>query len=280
MPNPSRSPVSETSRTRPARPVVVRRRDILRDPRPPGGTFRSSLAISPLPVPRAASRVLDVFCVDTRDPVLGLSYDDGPHPRDTERILDVLASRGMSATFFVLSRQARAHPGVVRRIVAEGHELGLHGPDHRRILELPTAEALAGVRDSRAEVEDIAGVRVALYRPPYGRYTLAQALGVRRLGLDAVMWSSDALDWLDDDETAIADRAMANVFPGGILLLHDDRGDPETLRAGELLPAFDRARVTELVLDGLDAVGYRPMNVSRLLGSYPQVRSFQPARSR
>jgi peptidoglycan-N-acetylglucosamine deacetylase len=282
MTDPSSSPVLDAPAParRPPRHVVVRRREILRDPRPVGGAFRSSHAVGPVPFPRAVSRMLDVFCVDTADGVVALTYDDGPHPRDTERILDVLAERGATATFFVLARNARAHPEVVRRIVRDGHELALHGPDHRRILDQPTAVAIAGVRASRAEVEDIGGARIRLYRPPYGRYTLAQARGVRRLGLDTVMWSCDGMDWIDDDVRAIADRALSGVFTGGVLLLHDDRGDPETLQPGQRLPAFDRARLAALVLDGLAGRGIRAMSASELLADRPHVRSFQPARSR
>src|SRR5690606_20884242 len=115
-------------------------------------------------------------------------------------------------------------------------------------LTMRTRDAVSTIQQARRSVEDVAGTAVHLFRPPYGEFSIHQALGIRALGLDIVIWSADALDWLDDEESAIAGRALATIFPGGILLLHDDRADPETLAPGETLPAFDRAQVADLIL--------------------------------
>jgi peptidoglycan/xylan/chitin deacetylase (PgdA/CDA1 family) len=231
------------------------------------------MSMLPMPMTALASRFLGIFCVDTADSVVALTYDDGPHPEHTPRILDVLAERGATATFFVLSRQAERHPDIVRRIIADGHELALHGRDHRSLLTMSTAEATSQVRDSRRALESIAGVPIKYFRPPYGRATLAQMARIRLLGLDIVMWSSDAYDWVLDEERAISQRADLGVFPGGIVLLHDDRGDTETLGADEVAPAFDRARVAELILTRLEERNYRTSTIKDLLSSYRQVMS-------
>src|SRR5690606_17096097 len=204
---------------------------------------------------RFVSRAFGVFCVNTADRVLAITFDDGPHPEHTPRILDALSEHGAKATFFVLARQVREHPEVVRRIVAEGHELALHGEDHRSLLTVGTREALEQLKGARQFVEDVGVAPVRLFRPPYGECTIAQAIGIRAAGLDIVIWSADALDWLHDEEHAIARRALMTVFPGSILLLHDDRADPETLAPGEVLPAFDRALVSRLILQSLAAEG-------------------------
>lgn len=253
-------------------PLVVRRRDIERDPRPAGGNF-GSMTLLPVPVPPIVSRGLGIFCVNTADRVLAITYDDGPHREHTPRILDELARHGATATFFVLSRQAEKYPEIVRRIIAEGHEVGLHGRDHRSLLTFKTADALAEIRSARAAVEAITGVPIVVYRPPYGEGTVLQGMAIPILGLDVVMWSGDALDWLHDNEQRIAARAVSGVSEGGILLLHDDRGDPETLALDEAAPAFDRALVTGLILDHLELNRYRTTTVSGLVGSYQQVRS-------
>lgn len=250
----------------------MRRRDIERDPRPAGGDF-ARMSLLPFAAPRLLSRSLGLFCVNTAERVLALTYDDGPHPGHTPRILDVLAARHATATFFVLANQALKHPEIVRRIVSDGHEIALHGDDHQSLLTMTTREALRRIRAARHTVEQIAGAPVRLYRPPYAEYSIPQGLGIRAMGLDIMVWSADALDWLDDDEAAIADRALRAVFTGGILLLHDDRADPETLGPGERLPAFDRAEVSELILQALFAEGYRMLPASELANGYQQVRS-------
>lgn len=260
------------------RSLIVRRRDIESDPRPTGGTFAGAQWL-PFAVPEALAGALGVFCVDTTDPVVGLTYDDGPHPIHTPAILNELASHQAQATFFVLARQARAFPDVTRRIVAEGHEIALHGNDHRSLLTMSTRDAAGMIRSCTREVEDIAQATIRLYRPPYGAHTPRQALAIRRLGLDVVLWSGDGLDWLDDAEEAIAERAVNSTFRGGILLLHDDRGDPETLSPDEAAPAFDRGRATALILAGLADRGLAPTTVSDLLRSRAAVRSLAKDRA-
>jgi peptidoglycan/xylan/chitin deacetylase (PgdA/CDA1 family) len=254
------------------RSLVVLRRNIETDPLPVGGTF-GDVALRPAPVLSPLARWLSVYCVDTAERVVSLTYDDGPHPQHTPRILDVLAETGATATFFVLTRQVRAHPAIVRRILAEGHEIGLHGDDHTSLLVMGTREAVTRVRRARAELEDVVGQRVRLYRPPYGLGRIRQLTALAALGLEIVIWTGAAVDWLHDDEGAIADRAVRESFPGGFLLLHDDRGDPETIGKNELLPAFDRAEVARLIIDGLHADGYTTATVGSLLQRFPAVRT-------
>jgi peptidoglycan-N-acetylglucosamine deacetylase len=257
--------------SRPRRPLVVRLGEVLYSS-PVGGEFAGKV-IAPVPIPRVISGMLGVFCLDTTDRVVGLTYDDGPHPEHTPRILDALAAHGARATFFVLSGPAERHPDIIRRIVAEGHELALHGDDHRSLLTKTTGEAVAGVRRARAIVERIGGVRIRSYRPPYGRATLAQMARIRLLGLDVVMWSSTAHDWLHDEHAEIARRGLEGVFPGGIVLLHDDRGDPETLLADQVAPTFDRGAVADVMVGSLAEHDYRMLTVRQLFAGYRQVRS-------
>jgi peptidoglycan/xylan/chitin deacetylase (PgdA/CDA1 family) len=261
----------------PAMPVVVRPREIWRTPPPEGGSFLRHRVL-PRAVSAVPSLALGTYCVDTDERVVSLTYDDGPHPEHTPRILDVLAAQGAAATFFVLARQVRKHPEVVRRIVADGHEVALHGDDHTSLATLTTREALARVRSARAVVEDTTGVRLMSYRPPYGTISVSQAAAVRATGLRLVIWSSDATDWVHAEESVVSARALEGAFPGGIVLLHDDRGDPETLGPGERLPAFDRAYVLDALLEGLGAAGYTTQTVARLLAGRRHVRSLVRAR--
>ncbi|WP_258934112.1 polysaccharide deacetylase family protein [Nesterenkonia pannonica] len=112
--------------------------------------------------------------MDTADRAVALTYDDGPHPEHTPRILDVLADHQASATFFVLTPAARAHPGILRRMLDEGHRIGLHGADHRSLLTMSTRAAVRAVAKAKDELEQLAGAPVTLYRPPYGHHTPAR----------------------------------------------------------------------------------------------------------
>lgn len=252
--------------------VLVKRGQIEGHVRPQGGLFSRAALLPPF-LSAAATPFFGVHCVDTTERVIALTYDDGPHPEHTPRILDELAGHDVTATFFVLGPAARARPDIVRRIVGEGHTVALHGDDHRSLLTRRSREATASIARAKDELEQIAGTAVTLYRPPYGHHTILQASMIRRLGLELIIWSSDGLDWVDDEVENIADRAMAAVFSGAILLLHDDRADPDSLLAGERLPAFDKALLTRRILERSRAEGFTLCTVDHLLARFPRVVS-------
>lgn len=252
--------------------LIVRRRDIEGSSPPAGGTFAHK-AVTRLPVPRFVTNRFGVFCVDTAEPVVSLTYDDGPHPTDTPRLLDELALRQVRVTFFVLAGQVQRHPDITRRILAEGHEIGLHGIDHRSLLTLGDGEGIEYVRRAKRTVEEVTEHPLRLYRPPYGEHTPRQAAGIARLGLTVVIWSTDSVDWQPDTVPNVAERALATAFAGGIVLLHDNRGDPEG-QDPDAPPVADRVAVLRTVLDGLTDRGYRTETVGGLLQQYPAVRSW------
>ncbi|WP_166432962.1 polysaccharide deacetylase family protein [Nesterenkonia salmonea] len=211
--------------------------------------------------------------MDTVEPLVSLTFDDGPHPEHTPGILDVLAERQARATFFVLASQAAENPDIVRRIAAEGHEVALHGLDHTALTRLSDAQALQNIRQAKDLVEGIAQTEVKLFRPPYGKHTWRQALGIRRMGMELAIWSGHAWDWIDDETVVVADRALQAVFPGAVLLLHDHRADPEMLGDGERLPTFNKAEVLSHILDGLSQRNFGTVTAHELLSNHRQVRS-------
>jgi peptidoglycan/xylan/chitin deacetylase (PgdA/CDA1 family) len=252
--------------------LVVRRGDIESAPPRVGGGFEQLRAF-PVKPPRLLTRSLGIFCVNTVDRVVALTYDDGPAPLNTPRILDVLARHQATATFFVLGSQVASHPELARRIVEGGHQVGLHGEDHRSLFSMSTKSALAQLRDARRRVEDVVGVAVNLYRPPYGDITLRQAEGIRRMGLQVVIWSGDPMDWRDGDLHTVTSRAIGALFPGAILLLHDHLGDAEDNPPGEAVQRLDRAALTESILRSLSAQQFRTTTVGSLVAEHQQVKS-------
>jgi peptidoglycan/xylan/chitin deacetylase (PgdA/CDA1 family) len=241
-----------------------------------GGVMRRSLTrsvagrLSPAArqrVRRATDGVLaplgSVRGVRTDEPVVALTYDDGPEPGDTDAVLDALAEGGVRATFFQLVYRAERHPDLVRRVVAAGHEVALHGIDHTRLTELPAAEVSRRLIAGKQRLERVAGQPVQLFRPAYGSQTVRTYLAARRAGLDVVVWGPTAEDWRDGSPAEVAQRALAGVAPGEVLLLHDAFEVPPGDRTPP--PTFDRGDVTRALLAGLRERGYTASPVGTLL---------------
>lgn len=259
-------------RTRRSPAPLLVRRGWIESSAPPAGDFREHRFAGGR-VPSFVYRSIGTHCVDTAERVFAITYDDGPDPATTPQVLDVLARHGATATFFVLAEPVRRHPEIVRRIIDEGHEIALHGLDHRSLLTLTPSEASTSIARARDILREVVGRDIRLYRPPYGEYSLAHAKRVRRLGLDMTLWSGDARDWVDDTADAVAERAIAAVFPGAILLLHDTRADPENLGPDERMPTFDRAAVLDRILTATRAAGYSELRVGDLMTRFPRVKT-------
>lgn len=162
---------------------------------------------------------------------VALTFDDGPSPEHTPKVLDLLDQAGVKATFFVIGRKAEAHPEIVREIAARGHAIGLHGYAHDRLFALRSASAVeADLRRGADALERVAGARPTLFRPPIGHTNPRIARAALSLDLDVVGWSIRGLDGLARSR---ADRVAARVIPrlrdGAIVLLHDaaERDDHE-----------------------------------------------------
>jgi peptidoglycan/xylan/chitin deacetylase (PgdA/CDA1 family) len=172
---------------------------------------------------------------------VALTFDDGPHPRWTARVLEILAARGAKATFFVVGRKAEEHPDVVRAIVAGGHAVGMHSYAHDRLFALRGARRVReDLERGVAAIERITGRRPLLFRPPIGHTNPTVARVVDALDLVVVGWSiagRDGVAWARPAD--VAARVRRDLRDGAIVLLHDapERGErePAAVRA---LPAI------------------------------------------
>jgi len=179
---------------------------------------------------------------------VALTFDDGPSPEHTPRILDLLDEAGVKATFFVLGRKAAAHPAIVRAIADRGHAVAIHGYDHDRLLTLRSPEVVSDdIAEAITVVESITGARPAFYRPPVGLTSprLAHALGW--FDVTVVGWSVRALDgWSGARPDQVAARVARELRDGAIVLLHDasERDDfrPASVEALPRILAAMRAR--------------------------------------
>ena len=159
--------------------------------------------------------------VRTAEPAAALTFDDGPDPETTPRLLDLLRQHGARATFFLIGKRVARYPELVARIAAEGHAIGNHSWDHPALPGLPGAEVADQLRRTTAAIVAACAAAPALMRPPYGDQSFASYLAARRLGLGVVAWSVVGADWSDDKGATIAARILDGLHPGAIVLLHD-----------------------------------------------------------
>jgi peptidoglycan/xylan/chitin deacetylase (PgdA/CDA1 family) len=153
---------------------------------------------------------------------VAITFDDGPHPDGTPRMLEILAEHEARATFFLAGEQVVKRPELARRILGGGHAIGLHGYQHR---PHPSRSAAAIADDfdrATAAIEDATGIVPRLHRPPYGIYSPASLRLARERGLQPLMWSRWGKDWRKFTTAArITARAVGDIQDGDVILLHD-----------------------------------------------------------
>ncbi len=186
-------------------------------------------------------------------PVVAITFDDGPHPEFTPRLLDTLKERDIKATFFMVGRNAAAYPSIVRRMVEEGHEVANHTWAHPLLTSYGNEGVDSQLRRAHDAITKSGGVEPLLYRPPYGGARLTQRRTIQeRFGYPTILWDVDPLDWQSPRSVQkVYDRVLAATKPGSIVLLHDIH---ETTVAA--MPA---------TLDVLIARGYHMVTVTQLI---------------
>jgi len=171
----------------------------------------------------------------TSQPIVAMTFDDGPNPRNTPRLLDMLRQRNIKATFYVIGRNVDLYPQIVRRTVAEGHEIGSHTYDHRLLTKMGDSEVLKELTRTRDAIAKAAGVVPRTLRPPYGALSQRQRQFVHeQMGYPTVLWSVDPLDWKRPGPSVVAARIVKAANNGAIILSHDLHSQtvdamPETL---------------------------------------------------
>lgn len=177
-----------------------------------------------------------------------LSYDDGPDPEGTPAVLRELAAADARATFFVLGTRVKLYPDVFRSVVAAGHEIGLHGADHRRVDQIPEAEFSRLLIESKDMLEQAIQRPVVWYRPPYGRLALSAWTAVNDAGLTTAGWTCDIQDWLDVPHEQHLVGLERITRAGEIVLAHDAFADGRDLVDDGPAPSFDRGSLARAVL--------------------------------
>jgi peptidoglycan/xylan/chitin deacetylase (PgdA/CDA1 family) len=174
--------------------------------------------------------------VSTSKPAVALTFDDGPDPVWTPRLLDVLQQHHAKATFFMVGQAAERHPDIVKKVAAAGHAIGNHSWDH------PSFPLLTG-RERRAQIracaKAIAPYAQQIFRPPYADQNLLSRLDAWWLGYQVITYNSTAVDWLDHDADWMKSRIMSRIQNGSIILFHDSLFRPREDRYVDRKPMLN-----------------------------------------
>jgi peptidoglycan/xylan/chitin deacetylase (PgdA/CDA1 family) len=180
-------------------------------------TIPSTLAFSPV-----GQRVSPRLAGVGRPGHVALTFDDGPDAVSTPPILAALDELGWHATFFMLGDMVRAAPEVAAEVVAAGHEVGVHADVHRSQKRMPPRAIRDDVVRARDAVASATGVEPRWYRPPHGALTFEGRLTAKRLGMQAVLWTTWGRDWrAEATPESVRDDVFAGRVDGGTVLLHD-----------------------------------------------------------
>jgi len=182
---------------------------------------------------------------------LALTFDDGPNPAWTPRLLDLLSQYGVKATFFLVGKFAEAEPRLVWRIVREGHLLGNHSWNHPNLALTPARKVKEELRRTNDTLEQLTGAPVKYFRPPFGARRPFVLEAARGLGLTPVTWNAMTNDWAEPSAEAIAGRLVRSIDKlerqgwAANIVLHDGghRGlganrEPSVTAAGQLLSSY------------------------------------------
>ncbi len=177
------------------------------------------------------------------EPVVSLTYDDGPDPTWTPQILDILAENDVKATFFVIGRNSQQYPELLDRIVAEGHHVANHTSTHPELPRL-SDQAIANEIGPFDAWLAYRGIETRCVRPPYGAVNDRVDTAIRAASGDdhTMMWSIDTRDWQRPSADTITQRIMGQLQPGAVILMHDGGGArPATVEATRQVVPLIRA---------------------------------------
>ncbi len=203
---------------------------------------------------RPAAETVVFRSAKTEEKRIALTFDDGPHPKQTPQILEILSRYGIKATFFMVGENVTYYPKAAEMVLAEGHEVGNHTFSHAHVGHLDIGRIREELVRCEDVLEELGEYRPHLFRPPEGSVTPYVEHCVDAGDYALILWSLDTRDWECKDADLIAKRVLEEVEPGDIILMHDYIAGSETPKALEIL------------LPKLLGQGYEFVTVSQLLG--------------
>ena len=194
-----------------------------------------------------------LYCKPETTERVALTFDDGPHYKYTEKILDILKKYDVKATFFTVGTNAERFPELIQRELNEGHEVANHTYLHKHMAKLSDDEFRDEIEGWEEVMSEDHGYQSSLFRPPEGILTDSEKQITEELGYDVVLWSIDTRDWAHNGVDRIVDTVISDVTDGSVILFHDfvsgDSPTPEAL---------------EIIIPKLKEMGYAFVTVSEL----------------
>jgi peptidoglycan/xylan/chitin deacetylase (PgdA/CDA1 family) len=213
----------------------------------------SAAPVKPKAPPTPAEPAITFNSVHVDGPFIALTFDDGPNPTLTPKLLDLLATRHLKATFFVIGQNAADHPEILKRAIREGHEIGNHSWSHPNLGKMSDEAVRRELQKTEDAIVAAIGKKPTLMRPPYGSITARQKKWIHEeFGYRIILWDVDPLDWKRPGPSVVTARILKETKAGSIVLSHDIH--PPTIEA---MPA---------TFDQLMKKGFKSVTVTELLG--------------
>ncbi len=202
-------------------------------------------------------------------PYVALTFDDGPNPEFTPKILDILKEKQAPAAFFMVGKHVEKYPAVARRVFQEGHDIGNHTYSHRDLVPATRKTIIKEVEKTDKAIARVIGVRTRLFRPPRGIISNAVRKLLVELGYTIALWTVSAVDWRGMAPKKMTRRVMRHIRTGGVILFHD---------SGALIRSegANRGRTVEalpLIIDELRRRGYEIVPLSRLISEVDHIEA-------
>ena len=171
---------------------------------------------------RNNNRELPIYCVDTPEKKIAISFDAAWGADYTEDLLKILKNYDVKTTFFLVGFWVDKYPDMVKRIDEEGHEIGNHSSKHPHMSQLSKEQIVAELASTSEKIEAITNKKVTLFRPPFGDYNNRLIETSREMGIQVIQWDVDSLDYKDYGADAIVKRVLSKVKNGSIVLFHNN----------------------------------------------------------
>ena len=199
------------------------------------------------------NRELPIYCVETDEKKIALTFDAAWGNEDTKQIMEILRKHNIKVTFFMTGGWVEKYPDDVKMILAEGHDLGNHSENHKNMSQISDSEKESELMKVHEKVKNLTGYEMSLFRPPYGDYNNAVVKTAKKCGYYTIQWDVDSLDWKDYGRDSIIQKVCENknLRNGSIILLHNG--------------AKYTAEALDDVLCGLEEKGYSFVPVSELI---------------
>jgi len=202
-----------------------------------------------------------VYRIDEAEKVVALTFDDGPSPIWTPKILDELKKAGVKATFFMLGKHVEKYPQIARRVAEEGHEIENHSYDHHVLIAYTLDHLEQEIRSTERVIQKATGRTTKYFRPPKAWLTDKEKKKIEGMGYKIVLWTLNSKDWVTFDDKYIVKYIVRHISPGDIILFHDS-GGVFNVEGGD---RHETVRTISILVERLREKGYKFVTITELL---------------